>query len=531
MTKTVSAPKLRAMLLDGQELALLDVREEGTFSQSHLLFARPMPLSRLELRMADLVPRRSTRIVLCDAGDGLAERAADRLAGFGYGDVAVLDGGTKGWEDAGFVLFSGYNVPSKAFGEYVEHQSGTPSVSAEELKDLMDSGADMVVLDSRPWDEYHRMNIPTGIDMPGAELAYRVHDVAPSPETLVVVNCAGRTRSIIGAQSLINAGIPNRVVALRNGTMGWELAGFTCERGQERRAPEPSAAGLEAGRAAASRVAERFGVRTIDMAMLDRWRGESDRRSLYLLDVRSPEEYAAGHMPGSISAPGGQLVQGTDLFVGTLGARVVLIDDTGVRATMTASWLIQMGIEDAVVLTGGLDTGALDTGAGRPTVLGLESADPDLIQAGALNGLLENGVATVVDLSTSRNYAQGHVPGAWFAVRARLEKALDTLPESERLVLTCEDGVLSRIAAAEATTLSKAPVAVLDGGNAAWSAAGFELASGEESMADTPDDVWLKPYDRNTDITAAMNEYLAWEIDLVRQIEADGTARFRHVPA
>ena len=141
-------------------------------------------------------------------------------------------------------LFSGVNVPSKAFGEFVEHESGTPSISAQELNALMQSGTDMVVLDSRPYDEYSRVSIPTGVNVPGAELVLRVHDIAPKPETLVVVNCAGRTRSIIGAQSLINAGVPNRVVALRNGTMGWNLAGFTPDSGKDRRAPAVSHGGL-----------------------------------------------------------------------------------------------------------------------------------------------------------------------------------------------------------------------------------------------------------------------------------------------
>ncbi len=50
---------------------------------------------------------------------------------------------------AGFELFSGVNVPSKAFGELVEHEGGTPSISAEELHALMQSGTDMVVLDFR----------------------------------------------------------------------------------------------------------------------------------------------------------------------------------------------------------------------------------------------------------------------------------------------------------------------------------------------------------------------------------------------
>jgi len=234
----INARDLKAMLADGGELALLDVREELIFSRGHLLHARSLPLSRLELRIDRLVPRRATHVVLVDDDDGLAQRAARTLARLGYSDVAVLDGGVAGWTGAGFELFSGINVPSKAFGEFVEHADGTPNIGAEELEKLLHDRADVVVLDSRPFDEYSRMSIPTGIDVPGAELVLRARAIAPSPDTTIVVNCAGRTRSIIGAQSLINAGVPNKVVALRNGTMGWNLAGFTCDSGQTRRAPD-----------------------------------------------------------------------------------------------------------------------------------------------------------------------------------------------------------------------------------------------------------------------------------------------------
>src|SRR5262249_6958048 len=220
---SVDAAALKAMLADGQELAIVDLREELIFSQGHLLFARSVPLSRLELKFARLVPRRDTRIVLCDDADSLTERAADILARAGYTNLHALDGGVAAWAPAGFELFSGVNVPSKAFGEFVEHASATPSIDAAELARLMRERSDIVVLDSRPFDEYQRVSIPTAVNVPGAELVLRVRDLAPSPQTMVVVNCAGRTRSIIGAQSLINAGVPNKVVALRNGTMGWTL--------------------------------------------------------------------------------------------------------------------------------------------------------------------------------------------------------------------------------------------------------------------------------------------------------------------
>ena len=195
---SVDAGALKAMLVDGQELAIVDLREELIFSQGHLLFARSVPLSRLELKFARLVPRRGTRIVLCDDADGLVERAADILARAGYTNLHTLDGGVAAWAEGGFELFSGVNVPSKAFGEFIEHASATPSIDAAELERLMRERSDIVVLDSRPFDEYQRVSIPTAVNVPGAELVLRVRDLAPSPQTTVVVNCAGRTRSIIG---------------------------------------------------------------------------------------------------------------------------------------------------------------------------------------------------------------------------------------------------------------------------------------------------------------------------------------------
>src|SRR5260221_3142860 len=255
---------VKAMLTDGREVALIDLREELIFSRSHLLWARSVPLSRLELRFAGLVPRKTTRIVLCDDGDGAVERAAKILGAAGYTDLGTLQGGLQAWEKAGFELFSGVNVPSKAFGEHIEHVRHTPSVSPEELDGLMKSGTDMVVVDSRPFDEFQRASIPTATNVPGAELVLRIHDIAPSPQTLVVVNCAGRTRSIIGAQSLINAGVPNKVVALRNGTMGYTLAGFAPDKGKTKRYADPSREGLAWARSAADRVAKRFGVMRIE---------------------------------------------------------------------------------------------------------------------------------------------------------------------------------------------------------------------------------------------------------------------------
>ena len=530
---TISPEDLHERLLGADELALLDLREQGAFGEGHILYASCLPLSRIELRAARLVPRRSAPVVLCDGGEGLAERGADKLAALGYTDVRALAGGAPAWEAAGHALFTGINVPSKAFGEFIEHEFDTPSVSAEELKAMMDRGERLVVLDSRPMDEFQVMSIPGGVCCPGAELVHRVGDLAPDPETLVVVNCAGRTRSIIGAQSLINAGVPNRVAALRNGTMGWHLAGYELARGRADRPPPRGAAWREGSARAAERLAERFGVEYVDAAALAAWRAEADRRSLYVFDVRSPEEYREGHVADAVHVAGGQLVQTTDEHVGTLGARIALVDDDGVRATLTASWLRQMGWEASVV-RGALEAEDLVSGPGPAAsaagaaVPGAAPAGPALVAPDELESLVEAGRALVLDLADSRTFRRGALPGAWHAVRADLPEraaALPAAPASARpvTVLTSPDGMLAALAAGDL----EGDVRVLDGGTAAWTASGRALAPGEAGrIAANVNDVWLRPYDRGAGVEDAMREYLAWETDLVAQLGRDGAARF-----
>ncbi len=525
---TISAAALHEGLAGGAEMALLDVREQGVFGHGHILLANNLPLSHLELGLRDLVPRRSVPVVLCDGGEGLAERAAAVLEAAGYGDVSLLEGGLAAWEAAGYEVYSGINVPSKAFGEVVEHRYGTPSISAPELKAKLEAGDDLLVVDSRPLSEFRVMSIPGGIDLPGAELVYRMRDLAPNSNTLVVVNCAGRTRSIIGCQSLINAGLPNPVVALRNGTMGWHLEGYELERGSSRAHGEISAHGIAWAHEAAGRVAERFGVHRVEPAELDAWRAETDARTLYLLDVRDPREYAAAHLPGSRSAPGGQLVQETDRWIAVRGARIVLVDDTEVRALMTASWLVQMGLPEVYVLARGLQGHELERGISLPEVPELAAAAVELIEPEALSAQARD--AFVVDVGNSLVHREGHIPGAWWAIRARLGQGRDFMAGANRIVLTSEDGRLARLAAAELQSEVPAPVAALAGGTRAWAKAGLPLEKSMRRSFQPEDDVYHRPYDRTGGVEAAMQAYLDWEVALLEQVVRDGTLRFPGFP-
>jgi len=521
----INAKTLHAWLKDGQELALLDAREDGEFGASHLFWAVPCGLAKKEIRARSFLPRIGTRICCVDDGRGLAEQLAGWLETIGASDTAVLDGGTPAWAAAGYELFSGVNVPSKAFGEWVEHHYGTQSVDPPELKQWLDSGRKMVVLDSRTYEEFMRMSIPTGISVPGGELAYRIGDIVPDPQTLVVVNCAGRTRSILGAESLRRAGIPNKVVALRNGTMGWELAGFRCDRGRSEHfdpgTPKTLALALER----AKQFAETSGVGVIGPLDLEGFEEDAER-TLYVLDVRDPAEFRAGHRPGSRNAPGGQLVQATDNWVGVRNARIALVDDTGVRARMTGAWLRQMGHRDVFVVEGALEAAG---SAGRVLAPVPELAGPvPSIDVSGLVALLDRGEGTVViDLARSVDFRDGHIPGALWGVRSRLTGLKPQLAGAGTVVIASPDGAQARLAVEEVKGLTGAEVLVLEGGTDAWHAFGRPLVKDKTNPPDEACiDAYLRPYDRNSGVEEAMNAYLVWEIDLVHQIERDDTIAF-----
>jgi rhodanese-related sulfurtransferase len=521
---------VRAALVARREIALLDVREEDPHAHAHPLFAANFPLSKLELDAYTRLPRRDVPIVVLDAGEGLAKAAADRLTALGYSEVALLAGGLDGWILAGGEVFRDVNVPSKAFGELVEAQRHTPSLSAQAVEALLNSGEDVVVLDARRFDEYQTMNIPGSISVPGAELMLRSRSLAPDPNTRVIVNCAGRTRSIIGTQSLINGGLSNPVAALRNGTIGWTLAGQTLEHGSDRQFDAQAAldpASLAASRRASRALADRAGVGRTTLDEAARWAAEA-ARTVYRFDVRTPREYESAHAPGFQGAPGGQLVQETEMYAPVRGARVVLFDDDGVRANMTASWLAQMNIE-AYVVDGAAPQALTESGPWRGAKP--EPAPTPALSADELAALLADSSSgtVVIDVTSSANHVKAHIPGAYWIVRSRLVDAVDdlhALPDAKRYVVTCATNALAPFAANDLAALTGKPVHVLEGGTSAWIRAGLPTESGDARLASPRIDRYRRPYEGTDAAHEAMNAYLEWEYGLVAQLERDGTHGF-----
>jgi rhodanese-related sulfurtransferase len=199
-----------------------------------------------------------------------------------------------------------------------------------------------------------------------------------------------------------------------------------------------------------------------------------------------------------------------------------------------------MGFKEVRVLKDALKGQDLIIGPHMPEVPGLEGAlegsGADEIAVGDLARALDEKRAIVIDLGASPDYRAGHIPSAWFAIRARLADAITRtgakeLPSGAMVVLTSDDGVLARLAAGELAPLVDAPVRVLAGGTAAWRRAGLAMTEGFENLADETEDIFWRPYERDGEIEAAMNAYLSWEIGLVEQAERDGGADFSIPPA
>ena len=516
----ISVSELLAARVTPGTAVLFDIRDPVEAERCHIVGATNLPRRRIEFRIGDLVRHPATPIVVYGDADDRAELAAATLGSLGYRSVFFLDGGIDAWRQADGQLASGSNVPSKTFGEQIQHGQRVPSIDPATLLQWQREGRRIAICDVRTPAEHEQGCIPGSASAPSFDIALQAGDLSRTHDT-VVVHCAGRTRSIIGTQTLLEMGCDN-VVALENGTMGWRLAGYELERGSTRTWGAGSSACRERSEASARRLAAESGVQRIEVAALVELIA-APQQDRYVFDVRSVEEHVAGHVPSSIALPGGQAVQRADDFIAVHGAPIVLVDDREARANLTGTWLRRMGFPDVRVLAGGVDewqrSGCpLEPGRARKTPMGWSAAlaaTPGLSVADAARWV-ESSQPHVIDIDTSAHFRKGHVPGAQWLPRPWLEiRVADVVPERRAPVLMiCGDGSQSTYAAAALASLGYADVRRLEGGTRAWAAAGFGL----ESAALLPqDDELLSPYQRGEQ---AMRAYIDWEKLLVHNSPA-----------
>ncbi|MBM7517545.1 rhodanese-like domain-containing protein [Nocardioides nitrophenolicus] len=348
-TSTIDVATLHAWLADGDELAVIDVRDRATVGYASPLFTTNLPADELLDTIDRFVPRRVVRTALIDGGDGTAERLAAQLSERGWTRIVAVEGGIPAWLASGERLPT-FDVPGNDFTLAVSQEQGTPVTTVAELTALREAGEDVVVIDTRTLPEFADGHVPGAIGVPGAELLLRFADVVPDPSTRVVVSCAGLARAILGAQTLIDAGVANPVSFLYDGTRAWTDAGGELETGATAVYDAASATALAATSERVAAISADDSFPRIDLATAEDWAADPDRTT-YLLDVRTPEEYAADHLLGSLSSEGGQLLGVAYRTIAVRGARVVLIDDLlGARAAVVAHWLQRRGFEIALLL-------------------------------------------------------------------------------------------------------------------------------------------------------------------------------------
>jgi len=518
--KTISPGELADLMNSDGLYAVFDVRERGEFNNGQIPNSTSLPRSQIEFRIAELVPNQKVAIVVYDEGGERGALAAQTLAECGYGSVSVLEGGLNEWRKQGHPIVNGVNVPSKAFGEKVQHERRIPEITPEELQRLRDAAADVVILDMRTPEEYARFCIPGGLNVPGGDVVLWAAELRRKPGRTVVVNCAGRTRSIIGTAALRRLGL-NNVRALRNGTMGWVLAGFDLESKPRTKSLVASSASRQNALALALRLAEEEGIATISASELKRISEKSDEGVTYLIDVRSESEYQSGHLPGSLNIPGGQAVQRADDFTAVRNAKIIFISNQSARAVMAAYWYRQMGFPDVSVLRDGLacwrrDGGSVTTGTENRGPLGLEEAKKSvrILAPSDASTLRERSSVVTLDVGSSPEYETAHLPGAKWMSRGWLELKLPGhfSDRAQAILISCPDGAHSILAARALAKSGYKNVYVLDGGVRAWIAVGFPTESGLTACLTETNDVVLSPSIKGN--KEDMQRYLDWELKL-----------------
>jgi len=514
MAAAVSCQELSALMPSPDLYAVFDVRERGESNQEQIPGATSLPRSQIEFRIAELVPDRNIPIVLYDEDGERAPRARCTLVELGHNYVSLLAGGLPAWKAQGYGTVSGVNVPSKAFGEKVHHERQVADMTPEQLKALQDRGEELVILDVRTPEEYGRFCIPGGQSVPGGELILWADELRRRPT--VIVNCAGRTRSIIAAAALRRLGLTN-VRALRNGTMGWVLAGLELEQKPGRGGPQAPAESRESAVAAAQRIAEEEKLSFLTVEECQKL-GNNER---YLIDVRSEKEFAEGHIDGSINVPGGQAVQRSDDFVAVRNAKIVFVSSDGTRATMAAYWYREMGFPQVFILSGGSKAwqasgDKLLSGTPESKPLGLDAVlrETKMIDAADLAERAKGERPLILDVGTSLDYESGHLPGAKWISRGWLDIKLPGLfpDRAKPIIVTCSDGRQSAFAARALVEIGWQNVAVLRGGIRAWQERGHAIETGLTDALIEPNDVVLSPSIRGT--KEDMQNYLNWELKL-----------------
>lgn len=524
MLSYISPQDLDILMKRAGSYALVDIRDKGVYNSTHIPGASSLPRQRIEYEMFLIAPFRGVEVVLCDDDGDRATMAAATLERMGYSNVRVLEGGINRWTSLDYPTEWGTNVASKDFGEKVEVEHNVPEIDSVMLQSKIEDAERLVILDTRTPEEYQKFCIPGGRNVPNGELVLRITDVLNplDKDTTVIINCAGRTRSIIGTRSLQRMGF-NNVYGLKNGTAGWTLAGLELEVGANRfYSDDVSPEGLAIAENYANKIADEDGVEYLNVKELNEIMERRTRETVYLVDVRTREEYEKGHIPGFRWVPGGQAVQCSDDVAAVRNGVIVFACNGMARAALVASWYRQMGFPHVYALNGGTtawvrDGLPLEVGSGQERPFGFMEAKKLVISIAARD--IEIGqFGAIIFVDTSDVFAAGHLTGSHWLPRGDLEfRITNLMPNLDQPILcTCTDGTSSLLAGATLLELGYRNVSVLENGVSGWISEGLTIEKGLTNVMTPPNDtVVMGPHRSYADTI----HYLRWETELGKKYE------------
>jgi len=509
MTLKVNAETLKSWLSDKDEIAFIDVREIGQHTKGHPFFSISIPYSLFELNLEILIPNKKTKMILLDQNDGISILAYKAATLIGYSNLFILEEGVNGWINAGYKLFDGINVPSKSFGELIEKHFHTPSITAKELNKKQKNNENCIVIDGRPFDEYQKMSIPNSICCPNGELAYRVSSHVKDINTEIIINCAGSTRSIIGAQTLIDLGISNKVKALENGTQGWFLSDLCLDHNKSNFLDvRPDDTELKKIQNKIFKLLINHNINLIDFSkaqelILDK------NKSTFIFNVTNSNK----NMSSIRHVPGGQLIQATDKYIGVLNATLILVDDGDlIRAGTTAIWLKKMGYQVHILRKETVNTNKLKLKKQLP----LKEQKLNVFEIEKLTNLKN---IVLYDIRSSENFMKKRIKNSIWLNRANLRKV--KIKKQQQIIIITDEFDKARLVINDIEEMNLGCVISLY----KWKE--NELINHSNIIDNKPIlfpkkdciDFNFHTYKRHKGSKSHANQYLKWEIGLINKMD------------
>ena len=511
---SISPRKAAALIRGHAETAFFDIRELGSHSRGHPLFAVHLPYSLLEARVGILAPRPAAPIILIGGGSGLSAEAAGHLIDMGYSDISIVKDGTPAWVQARLKLFEGEHVPSKTLAELARRRWRPELITPEQLAKWTGDGRSFTHFDCRPPEEHQGKTMPGATCLPVGEIAHRLPEI--SNEVPVVLTCAGRTTGIIAACGLTLIDPSRRFLALENGAKGWVNSGRELEHGSHvEPMPELTAASSDMTRRNADEFMSRFGIPSADAEMAVQFR-DDPFRTTYFFDTRSNELADADRLPAFVNVPAGQLVQCIDSHVGVLRSRMVLADDLGMRSAFAAFWLRALGHE---VYVARIDDALRSVHPAETPV----PADEDFPEISALDALVARDEgATIVDFRPPDARAKSRVKDTISCARS----AIRIFPRRRRWLIIDDGGPRAKLAAKEFRRWRFPNFALISGGQRALIAAGAFVEEGNKPGQSIAIEELLFADGLLDRILDDSRTYLDWEKGLVARLTRTDRAMF-----